>query len=308
MSTLHPCPICGDTNRQAIYRTRDRHYRISGDWTVARCSACGMVQLDPMPTAAELMALYPSDFYAFGDLSSKNTGLIAALKRFLFPSIYVKDPAFSKPGKILDSGCGTGWALLKFKNDGWECVGVEPSTAAARFGRENYQLDVRTGTVNSEKFPNALFDYVRSNHSLEHDPDAEKTIATFRRIIKDDGKLLVGVPNIDSLPARWFGRYWWYLGAPVHTYNFSIKHLTILLNNNNFDVVSVRHTCNYGGLIGSMQIYLNRNQPNKLSTDGWLINSRLMQVLAQIFSSLVNLFKQGDSIEVVAIPRATSKI
>jgi SAM-dependent methyltransferase len=303
MNNLHPCPICDGTLRESIFRTRDRHYKIAGEWTVARCTGCGMVQLDPMPNATELMALYPTDFYAFGDLSKKNIGWLAAVKRFLFPSFYVKDPAFARPGRVLDSGCGTGWSLLKFKKMGWNCIGLEPSTRAAQFGREHYQLDIRAGTVHSENLPSASFDYVRSNHSLEHDPDANKTVAEFRRIIKDDGKLLIGVPNIDSLPARWFGRYWWYLGAPVHTYNFSTKHLTLLLYKHGFDVASVRHTCNYGGLLGSIQIYLNRNQPEKLSTDGWLINSRPMQIFAQLFSNVFNLLRQGDSIEVVATPR-----
>jgi SAM-dependent methyltransferase len=302
INSLHSCPICDGKERGLVYRTRDRHYGISGEWTVARCSDCGMVQLEPMPSMKDLLNFYPSNFYAFGDLSKKNNGVLAAIKRLLFPSIYVKDPHFLQAGRVLDSGCGTGWALIKFKNAGWECVGLEPSSLAAKFGREKYHLDIREGTVNSERFPSDSFDYVRSNHSLEHDPNANETIAEFRRIIKADGKLLIGVPNIDSLPAKLFGRYWWYLGAPVHTYNFSTKHLTRLLNKHNFDVISIRHTCNYGGLLGSIQIFLNRNQPEKLSTDGFFINSKLMQILAQVLSIGINFFKQGDAIEVIATP------
>ena len=224
--TAHPCPVCDDTRRETIFRTRDRHFKIPGEWTVARCTGCGLVQIDPMLGTEELMPLYPDDFYAFQDLAPAERGLKAKLRRRLFPSLYVGDPPIAKPGRVLDSGCGTGWGLLQFRERGWECIGVEPSGAAARFGREHYHLDIKAGTVNSEKFPDGHFNYIRANHSLEHDPDAGATIGEFRRILQKDGKLLIGVPNIDSLPARVFGRYWWYLGTPVHTYNFTPRHLT----------------------------------------------------------------------------------
>jgi SAM-dependent methyltransferase len=302
MSSPHPCPICADTRRHALFVARDRHYHIPGEWTVAACAGCGMVQLDPMPSASDLMALYPTDFYAYSDLSVKNKGAVAALKRALFPTLYVEDPGFPRPGRVLDSGCGTGWALLKFRDAGWECIGVEPSTTAARFGREKYGLDVRAGTIHSEHFPDAHFDYIRSNHSLEHDPDADATIAEFRRTIREDGRLLVGVPNIDSWAARHFGADWWYLGAPVHTYNFSRNHLEALLKKHDFETESVRYTGNYGGTTGSLQIRLNRADPAKASTDGRLINSTAAKVAGQFVSMVLNLFGQGDAIEVVARP------
>jgi SAM-dependent methyltransferase len=306
LTTRHHCPVCGGTKRERLHVTRDRHYRIPGEWNVARCADCGMVQLDPMPSTEELMALYPTDFYAYSDLSAKQNGWLGALKRAAFPSLHVNDPAFKQPGKVLDSGCGTGWSLLKFKEAGWSCVGVEPSPTAAHFGRERYGLDIRSGTVHSIQFPAASFDYIRSNHSLEHDPQAEATVAEFRRLIRDDGRLLIGVPNIDSWPARWFGKYWWYLGAPVHTYNFSTTHLKRLLAKQGFEVDTVRYAGNFGGLIGSLQIYLNRNDPSRVSTDGWLVNAVPLKVLGQLMSAVLNLLRQGDSIEVVARP-ATSR-
>jgi SAM-dependent methyltransferase len=302
MSSAHLCPVCDDTHRESIFRTRDRHFKIPGEWTVARCTGCGLVQIDPMLTTQQLMALYPTDFYAFQDLAKKQKGLVATLKRLLFPTVYTNDPPLPRPGRILDSGCGTGWALLKFKELGWDCIGVEPGANAAKFGREHYDLDVRAGTVLTEKFPTAHFDYIRANHSLEHDPDAGDTIAEFRRILRGDGKLLIGVPNFDSLPARWFGRYWWYLGAPVHTYNFSVRHLSRLLNRYGFEVESIRYAGNFAGLVGSLQIYLNRNRPELASTDGWFVNSAISRIVGQAVAVLINLFRRGDAIEIVAHP------
>jgi SAM-dependent methyltransferase len=300
MTGTQPCPVCDGVGRKQLYRTRDRHYRIPGEWTIAACSGCGLVQIDPMLTTEQLMALYPSDFYAFQDVATRQSGRLADLKRFLFPSLYVKDPSFESPGRVLDSGCGTGWALLKLRDQGWECTGVEPSAAAAKFGRERYQLDIRAGTVHSARFDEQSFDYIRSNHSLEHDPEAGATIAEFRRLLKKTGRLLIGVPNIDSLPARIYGKYWWYLGAPVHTYNFTVKHLTRLLQRHGFAIESVRYCGNYGGIIGSLQIYRNRHRPELASSDGRMINSGLCRVAGQAISAVLNLLHQGDAIEIVA--------
>lgn len=299
MSTLQKCPVCDDLRREQIYRTRDRHYKIPGEWNVARCVTCGLVQIAPMLTAEELLPLYPSDFYAFQDQRKNEKSVNSRLKRILFPSLYVKDPRFPAPGCVLDSGCGTGWSLLKFRSLGWNCVGVEPNEVAAQFGRECYGLDIKHGTVHTQVFPDESFDYIRSNHSLEHDPEPGATLQEFRRILKKNGRILVGVPNIDSAPARWFGKYWWYLGAPVHTYNFSRRHLTKLAQRYGFVVESVRYTGNYGGVIGSLQIYLNRNDVKLVSTDGWLINSMSCRVIGQAVSAFLNAIQHGDAIELI---------
>ena len=87
-----------------------------------------------------------------------------------------------------------------------------------------------------------------------------------------DGRLLIGVPNIDSAPAKSLGKYWHCLGAPMHTYNFSVKQLQELLLRNGVEVDTVRYTGNCHGIVGSLQIYQNESAPNRTSIHGWLIN------------------------------------
>jgi SAM-dependent methyltransferase len=306
ISDLQECPLCQSRDRIELYRTRDRHYRIAGEWSVCRCTGCDLIQLSPMLTTEQLMRLYPTTFYAYQDLAKKSDGLAGRLKKWIFPSLYVRDPTFRAPGTVLDSGCGTGWALLPFRSRGWRCVGVEPSVEAAKFGREQYGLDIFGGTVHDAAFQSASFDYIRSNHSLEHDPAPGRTLAEFRRIIRDSGKLLIGVPNYSGLAAKVFRKYWWYLGAPVHTFTFTRRHLERLLERNGFVVEHVRYTGNYGGVIGSIQIFLNRNRPCRTSTEGWLISSNPARVIGQALSCALNAMRLGDAIEIVARPADTS--
>ena len=39
------------------------------------------------------------------------------------------------------------------------------------------------------------FDYVRSYHSFEHMSNPRETLADIHRILKPDGKLMIGVPT-----------------------------------------------------------------------------------------------------------------
>lgn len=302
-AAVHHCPVCGETGRETLYVARDRHYGIPGQWPVARCTGCGLVQLAPMLSNEELGKLYPTDYYAFQDIAAKRSTLLGKLKKIFFRSLEVEDPHFDKPGRVLDSGSGSGWALVPFKERGWECVGIDPSAAAVEFGRRQYGIDIDVGTVQTIHYPDNHFDYIRSNHSLEHDPDCADTLKEFRRIIKPDGKLLIGVPNIESAPARFYGEDWWYLCAPVHTYNYSRRHLTRLLESAGFEVERVRYCGDWGGVLGSMQIRLNKSDPALTADKGFLVNSTPMKVLGQGVSLILNLVGQGDCIEVTARPK-----
>lgn len=160
MPSRYACPVCDETRRLLLYLTKDRYYNIAGEWIVAECIGCGLVQIDPMLTMDQFKPLYPSKFYAYTDQRRDETRkdeFVLSLKRKLFHSLQVDDPEFKCPDRLLDSGCGTGWALLRFQSSGWECVGVDPSNDAARLARELYGLDIRAGTVYIEKFPEGYF-------------------------------------------------------------------------------------------------------------------------------------------------------
>ena len=296
----HNCPVCASTQREIIFNTIDRHYNIKGIWNIGKCTNCSLVQLTPMLKASELIKLYPEDNYYAYDTNKHKQQLKINIKRIFLHTLIVKDPFFKQPGSILDYGCGTGWSLLSFKNKGWKCTGIEPSRIASKIGREELGLDIFEGTFHTIKLPEAKFDYIRANHSLEHDPDIDATIAEFYSHLNIDGKILIGVPNIDSIPFKLFGKYWWYLGAPVHTYNFTPTLLTKLLNKHNFEVVSIRYCGNYAGILGSIQMYLNRNKDEQNPLKGFFMNFPPIILLSQWLANCFNVFKMGDAMEIVA--------
>lgn len=296
---LHICPLCEGPRHEQIYLARDRHYGISGLYRIVRCFDCSLVFLNPMYSSEELAPLYPADYYAYRD-NVHRSGWKDIFKRILCFRSGTRDPKFAKPGRMLDLGCGSGWYLHHMRGYGWETHGVEINDSAAALGRATWGLDIFSGTLKQAAFPADYFDYIRSNHSFEHIPDPNETLDEVRRILRPDGKILIGVPNIASLNARVFRQYWWYLGAPVHPFNYSVKTLSELLSKHDFRVQNISYNSDYGGIVGSAQIWLNRNT-NRKSTEGAVVNSIVMKGLGNWAAKVADRFRVGDAIEITAV-------
>jgi SAM-dependent methyltransferase len=277
----------------------DRHYRIKGEYDIAKCNSCGLVFLNPMPNAEELANFYPKETYYSYNISyhDKRSPIKKILSKMLLLEYKIKDPKFDKPGKMLDLGCGNGWILYQWKERGWDTYGVEPGLLGAETGRRA-GLNIHHGDLLSAKYPDSSFDYIRSNHSFEHIYNPTEVLEEIYRVLKPGGSLFIGVPNINSFNAKIFGKYWYYLGAPVHTFNYSDKTLPALLKKYNFSVEKISYN-QHIGLLGSMQIVLNRKS-GKTSDEGFLMNFLPFKFIAGILNKIMNFFKAGDCIEIIA--------
>ncbi|MGF7038579.1 class I SAM-dependent methyltransferase [Mucilaginibacter lappiensis] len=295
---LKSCVLCEKEQLQNIYKTHDRHYGIKGEFTIDKCGNCGLVFLNPMPSDKHLTSLYPKTYYSYQDFYEKDQSVIRRIFKKYIINIGTLDPVFSQPGKILDIGCGSGKFLYGMKKKGWQVYGVEVNENAAEVGNEVEQLNIHPGDLLSSKFDSDFFDYIRSNHSFEHITTPEPVLDEVHRILKKDGKLLIGVPNIESFNGRLFKKYWWYLGAPVHPFNYSVSTLCKMVEKHGFVVEKVSYNGDYAGVLGSLQIYLNRNN-GKMSEEGFFIKNAFFRAVAHQIAKLLNLFKKGDAIEII---------
>jgi SAM-dependent methyltransferase len=296
---LKKCPLCEGGNHEEMYLARDRHYGIPGVYRIVRCCDCSLIFLNPMYSDEELSALYPKDYYAYQD-NFQQSRWKDIVKRILRCHVGTLDPEFPAPGRMLDLGCGSGWFMRAMRDQGWEALGVEISSAAAELGRRACGLDIFAGTLRQANFPAGYFDYIRSNHSFEHITCPGETLDEIHRILRSDGKVLIGVPNVASLNARVFRQYWWYLGAPVHPFTYCVKTLSRLLHKHHFSVERVTYNSDYSGILGSWQIWLNRKNGWK-STEGAAISNPLLKVPCHWAAKSVDLFKLGDAIEITAV-------
>lgn len=250
-----------------------------------------------MPDEKTLASMYPETYYSYQDVFNKPNSLKQFVRRLLGITIATKDPVFSEPGRVLDIGCGTGNFLYTIRERGWETYGVELNTAAAELGRRSAGLDIFPGNVIDAHYPDNYFDYIRSNHSFEHIANPNEVLDEIYRILKPDGKLMIGVPNIDGINVKLFRRYWWYLGAPVHTFNYSTRTLPMLLRKHNFVVERVIYNSDFSGILGSLQIFLNR-RTGRTSAEGRLIHNPVAVFVAQRVAKLNDAVHMGDAIEI----------
>lgn len=296
---LAHCPACGGDRLRPFRRSVDFHYQIPGEFDTERCEGCGLVLVSPMPTVSDLGRLYPDDYYSYQTptLPKRWKRLI---KRLVGLDRQTMVPRFPHPGTMLDVGCGAGQYLLEMRARGWTVYGSELNRGGAAAGARA-GLDIRAGELTQAGFEAQSFDFVRLNHSFEHIPNPASVLQEAHRLLKPDGRLFIGVPNVDGLMARVFGRYWWFAGLPVHTYGYTPDSLTKILARHGFRVERLRYHSDYGGVIGSLQILLNRHHRPRHS-DGFLMRSVALRLPAQYLARLLDLFRQGDCIEVLAVP------
>ena len=112
-----------------------------------------------------------------------------------------------------------------------------------RAGRAKTQLglDVRTGTLLAQNFPDHVFDVVTMFHYFEHEIHPLPILQEARRTLKERGLLVVELPNVNSPLFRLFKSYWAPLDIPRHVVHYCANTLVAMLNRTGFDVVAVTY-------------------------------------------------------------------
>ncbi len=143
-----------------------------------------------------------------------------------------------KPGKIIDIGAGLGFFLSAI-NKSWEKYAQDYSKYSLDFVVQNDpSVKICTKDVYNLEFKDKFFDVVMFYHVIEHVDHPNDALAEINRILKKEGKLIIGTPNIKSIAARLFkGRFRHY--GPPHINLFTPKNLEELLIKNGFSIEKI---------------------------------------------------------------------
>ena len=225
------CALCGRDEAELLYEGQDRAYGVPGRFPIVECQHCGLVYLNPRPTPQSIGRYYPLDYEPYRKAPGEARMKIQRFhQRLKLRNRCLVVNRFRNPGRLLDVGCATGTFLAEMKRYGdWHVRGVELNPAAARYATEELGLDVFNGRLWEADFPEGQFDVVTMWDVLEHVHDPRRTLAEIHRVLKPGGALICSVPNLDSLDARLFGRFWIGLDAPRHLYVYSRRTLAAML-------------------------------------------------------------------------------
>lgn len=142
-------------------------------------------------------------------------------------------------GTILDIGCGRGIFLRKLKKYGWAPMGTELFEEAQTIA-EALEIPIRIGDLKELTLGAKVFDVVTLWHTLEHIEDLS-ILKKIYEVLKQNGILVISVPNIASIQARIFKKNWFHINEPYHIHHFSPRSLSTLLVNNGFSPYAINH-------------------------------------------------------------------
>jgi SAM-dependent methyltransferase len=236
------CNLCNGTEFESIYKREDIEIittkeKFDIDINNVICKNCGLVFQNPFMDKEKLISFY-SNQYRHG-VSEYRGGNVRQQQKN-----YVQKFLNNKKGKILDIGSFEGYFLNLFKEEGWETIGIEPSSDAAKICRKKYGIEVYDEMFEYTLFNEKDFDLITIRHVLEHVDDPMNTILLMKKYLKDDGIIFIEVPNIE--------RFDYFNIADSydfqHIYNFSVNVLRNYLNKCGLEIINIDCNLPYAGM------------------------------------------------------------
>jgi len=250
------CPLCGGREFSFFRDIFYRKHKTGRMFKMVKCRNCGLVYLNPRVKKEFIKAYYPGDYYRV-NISDPEEVLKTSYEKeklVLMKKFSLMD---NKEKSLLDIGCGKGEFLENLKRYGWKNLrGVEFDRDCVEFAKERYNLDIFGGEF--ENYPeDESFDVVTFWHSLEHFNDVNSVIKKSTKLLRQNGTIVISVPNIKSLQAMVMGRYWYHIDTPRHTVCFDRHTLQRLLGKHNFIIKNYSYKYPSHNLDGWYNSFLN---------------------------------------------------
>ena len=219
-------------NKSSYIKVKD--HSVSGEeFDLILNKEFGYLETTPQPSLENLSRYYESEDYISHTNSKRNLFEKAyhiirnvSLKR----KLKLINTFQSEEKKLLDIGCGTGSFLKTAKDNGWQVSGIEPNEKARAMANKSCG-NLVFNTEKLQKFKNESFDVITLWHVLEHLPDLEQQVSTFKKLLKPNGTLVIAVPNFKSFDALHYKSFWAAFDVPRHLWHFSRDSVSKLFLN-----------------------------------------------------------------------------
>lgn len=234
------CDFCGGARLKTLFSSYDRAFDSKTEFAIVQCCKCDLVFTYPRMDKSEFRVYYPPSYPPYTQtVLEEETRLAArifhALGRRLNPGFLERFPS----GKVLDVGCGTGVASRRLLEQGHPVTGIEINHDAADYAR-NLGIQVINASFDEVELEPNSYSILVMRHSLEHMTDIRATLRKANRLLVPAGNLYVCLPNFASLLSIAFGRHWYSLEIPRHTFHFSLGTLKTVLADAGFRITNVK--------------------------------------------------------------------
>ncbi len=229
------CRICGSSNVELFCTAFDRTLKTTEEtWQILRCRGCGFGWTFPQPPADRIASYYPPSYLGNVERTLEDflSGRLLRSRSWRGETEKVRLlERRARGGRVLDVGCGAGQFLWALDPRRWQRTGVDFSGDTLESVRRRIpSLRLVAGDIHSRELHEGEFDAVTFWHVLEHLPDPDAAIRRAAALLRPSGWLVISLPNVASLQARLFRKYWYpFDDVPRHLYHFSGMSLDLLL-------------------------------------------------------------------------------
>ncbi|MGK2945897.1 MAG: glycosyltransferase, partial [Desulfuromonadales bacterium] len=326
------CGLCGSSEHHIVLRRAKELYNgLDAHFDVVKCVTCGFVFTNPRPTVESLSCFYPDSARYYQPNKKRilaetgfKSGWRGRLRQSLLANYFGYElPAFPRlcdalvwrllrsklytshlprwvpGGRLLDVGCAWGGYLGRMQQLGWEVHGVELNAQAAAFAQQELGLtSVRAGSINDLDYPEDFFDVVHLSMVLEHVTDPLKTLSKLGRLLKDNGQLILSVPDIEGAEARLFREKSYTLQVPQHLSHFTPATIRACLESAGFVVERIVHQRTKSDFVKSAA-YLDDS-----GLKGFLLCAPVRRLCLGPLVSLLAMMGRTSRMSVYAVKRA----
>ncbi len=236
------CPVCGSAEIKNVLSAKD--HTVSGEtFVIAECAGCSLRFTQDVPDAASISPYYKSEDYISHSNTSK--GLINRLYQSVRRRTLVKKRRLVQKvtgmgkGQLLDVGSGTGAFVSEMSLNGWFVTGLEPDEGARQVAKKEYNIELRD-ISHLFQLPAGSFDVITLWHVLEHVHDLSPYVEQLKKLLKENGRLLIAVPNYTSKDAVIYKEHWAAYDVPRHLYHFSPQSMQVLMEKHGLKILQYK--------------------------------------------------------------------
>lgn len=236
------CPLCGSQDCWVRLSADSVDVHVAGFfYRLCQCAKCGLQFIHPKPSSELLEELYGEGFYSEAKHDDLISRLFAWYEELCYQDRFRILRERREGLRLLDVGSGNGHFLAFMRRKGWHIYGVESSRAGVEVARRQFNVDVFHGSLEQAAFPPSQFDAITLWHVLEHITDPLATLKEVNRILKASGKVVVAVPNVESIEAAYLKEKWALFDLPRHQYGFSPRTIRLLFRAAGLQVICIKH-------------------------------------------------------------------
>ena len=217
-------------------------------FTIYRCPRCNFFSLNFNHNYRDFLLSYYREGYFTGDKNVRAYANYQEDKPNISNnarSLLEKLKHYHQGGNLLDVGCAMGFFMEEAQKFGFRSFGIEVSEYAGNFAKQKFNKRVFLGSVeeffekreSSSIFKDVLFDAVILSDLIEHLQDPRQVLKDIRKILKDNGIIVIQTGDVDSFWARLVGKNWHFFAPPQHLYFFSKKTLNSLLTQSGYKII-----------------------------------------------------------------------